>query len=34
MGVERAPVAVFAPDTAAAMAFRHLWADIAARIWT
>jgi chromosome partitioning protein len=34
MGVERAPVAVFAPDSAAAAAFRHLWADIAARIWT
>jgi cellulose biosynthesis protein BcsQ len=34
MGVERAPVAVFAPTSAAAFAFRHLWADIAARIWT
>ncbi len=33
MGIERAPVAVFAPNTAAAAAFRHLWADIAARIW-
>ncbi len=34
MGVERAPVAVFAPASAAAFAFRHLWADIAARIWS
>jgi cellulose biosynthesis protein BcsQ len=34
MGVERAPVAVFAPASAAAAAFRHLWADIAARIWS
>ena len=34
MGVERAPVAMFAPSSAAASAFRQLWADIAARIWT
>jgi cellulose biosynthesis protein BcsQ len=34
MGVERAPVAVFSPTSAAAVAFRHLWADVAARIWT
>jgi cellulose biosynthesis protein BcsQ len=34
MGVERAPVAVFAPTSAAALAFRRLWADIAARIWS
>jgi chromosome partitioning protein len=34
MGIERAPVAVFAPTSAAAMGFRQLWADIAARIWT
>jgi chromosome partitioning protein len=34
MGLERAPVAVFAPTSAATAAFRHLWADIAARIWT
>ena len=34
MGVERTPVAVFAPTSAAALAFRHLWADIAARIFT
>lgn len=33
MGVERAPVAVFAPRTAAAAAYRLLWADIASRIW-
>lgn len=34
MGVERAPVAAFAPTSAAASAFRQLWVDIAARIWT
>jgi chromosome partitioning protein len=34
MGVERAPVAVFAPKSAAAAAFRQLWADIATRLWT
>jgi chromosome partitioning protein len=33
MGVERAPVAAFAPSSAAATAFRHLWTDIAERIW-
>ena len=33
MGTERAPVAVYAPTSAAALAFRRLWADIAARIW-
>ncbi len=33
MGVERAPVATFAPSTAAAHAFRDLWAEIAARLW-
>ncbi len=33
MGVERAPVAVFAPTSAAASAFRNLWADFASRIW-
>jgi len=33
MGVERAPVAVFAPSSAAAHAFRDLWADVAARLW-
>jgi cellulose biosynthesis protein BcsQ len=34
MGVERAPVAAYAPTSAAASAFRQLWADIAARIWS
>ena len=33
MGVERAPVAVFARSSAAATAFRHLWAEIAERVW-
>ena len=33
MGAARAPVAAFAPSTAAAQAFRRLWADIAARLW-
>ncbi|MGD9701806.1 MAG: ParA family protein [Acidimicrobiia bacterium] len=33
MGVERAPLAVFAPTNAAAIAYRELWGDIAARIW-
>ena len=34
MGVERAPVAVYAPTSPSAIAFRQLWADIAARLWT
>lgn len=34
MGTARAPVAVFAPASAAATAFRDLWAEIAARVWT
>ncbi len=34
MGPERAPVAVFAPSSAAATAFRELWAEIARRVWT
>lgn len=34
MGVRRAPVADFAPTSAATAAFRQLWADITARIWT
>ena len=34
MGTERAPVAAFAPASAAAIAFRGLWAEIAERIWT
>lgn len=33
MGVERAPVAAFAPATAAARAFRDLWAEVASRLW-
>lgn len=33
MGVERAPVASFAPSSAAARAFRSLWAEMAARLW-
>ncbi len=33
MGVERAPVAVFAPRSPAAAAFRNLWTDIAERMW-
>jgi chromosome partitioning protein len=34
MGVERAPVAAFAPTTPAAIAFRQLWADITAKLWS
>ena len=34
MGVERAPVADFAPSSPAARAFRDLWGEIAARLWT
>jgi cellulose biosynthesis protein BcsQ len=34
MGVRRSPVAVFAPTSPAALAFRRLWADIAERIWS
>ncbi len=34
MGTARAPVAVFAPTSAAAAAFRDLWAEIATRVWT
>jgi chromosome partitioning protein len=33
MGVERAPVGVFAPRTAAARAFCEMWAELAARLW-
>lgn len=33
MGVERAPVGAFAPSSAAARAFRQLWAEMAARLW-
>jgi hypothetical protein len=34
MGVQRAPVAVYAPKSPSAIAFRELWADVAARLWT
>jgi chromosome partitioning protein len=34
MGVERAPIATYAPTSAAADAFASLWADIAERLWT
>lgn len=34
MGVERAPVAAFAPSSDAAEAFRQLWTDIAEQLWT
>ena len=34
VGVEREPVARFAPTSPAATAFRNLWAEIAARVWT
>jgi chromosome partitioning protein len=33
MGVERAPVAAFAPRGAAAVAYRELWEEVAARLW-
>ena len=33
MGTERAPVAAFAPKTAAAAAYRALWAEVAAGLW-
>jgi cellulose biosynthesis protein BcsQ len=33
MGVARAPVGVFAPQSPAAATFRALWDDIAARLW-
>lgn len=33
MGTERAPVAVFAPRTAAAQAYRRLWAELSDRLW-
>ncbi len=34
MGPERAPLATFAPATPAAHAFRDLWAEVSARIWS
>ena len=33
MGVERAPLATFAPSSVAAGAFRDLWAELAGRLW-
>ena len=33
MGLERAPVATYAPRSVAATAFRNLWQDIATRLW-
>ena len=33
MGVERAPVAAYAPSSAAALAFRALWVEVAGRLW-
>jgi chromosome partitioning protein len=33
MGVERAPVAVFAPSSPAARAYRDLWSEVAGRLW-
>ena len=34
MGTQRSPIAGFAPKSPAALAFRHLWNDIAVRVWT
>lgn len=33
MGSQRGPVAAYAPRAAVAIAYRRLWADIAARVW-
>jgi cellulose biosynthesis protein BcsQ len=33
MGLERAPVGVFAPSTPATRAYRALWAEVASRFW-
>jgi chromosome partitioning protein len=33
MGLERAPVAVGAPSSAAAEAYRQLWTEVAGRLW-
>jgi chromosome partitioning protein len=33
MGVERAPIATYAPSSPAALAYRHLWSDVLARLW-
>jgi chromosome partitioning protein len=34
MGVERAPLATYAPTSPSAAAFANLWAEIAQRLWT
>jgi cellulose biosynthesis protein BcsQ len=34
MGVERAPIATYAPRSSAAAAFANLWVDIAERLWS
>ena len=34
MGIQRSPIADFAPNSPATLAYRRLWADIAARIWS
>ncbi len=34
MGVERAPLATFAPAARGTLAFRDLWAEIAAHLWS
>ena len=34
MGLERAPVGVTAPTSPATRAYRSLWAEVAARLWT
>jgi chromosome partitioning protein len=33
MGVEQAPIATYAPNNPAAIAFRHLWSDVLTRLW-
>ena len=33
MGIERSPVALFAPASPAARAFRELWVEVAAELW-
>jgi chromosome partitioning protein len=33
MGVEKAPIATYAPNSQEAIAFRHLWSDVLARTW-
>lgn len=33
MGIEKAPVATFAPRTPAALAYRDLWSEVAGRLW-